>query len=92
MLGGFDSAVPCYAGGIDLEFPLEALLKQTDDNLGKGFRAIKMKVGRAAAVGGPGAGAGDAGSIWGRFSADGGCEYALDGGSIDYSGAGVPGQ
>src|SRR5579875_1727087 len=46
MLGGFDPAVPCYAGGIDLEFPLGALLRQTDDNLAKGFRAIKMKVGR----------------------------------------------
>jgi L-alanine-DL-glutamate epimerase-like enolase superfamily enzyme len=47
MLGGFDPAVPCYAGGIDLDFTLDALLKQTDDNLAKGFRAIKMKVGRA---------------------------------------------
>ncbi|MSP01270.1 MAG: mandelate racemase/muconate lactonizing enzyme family protein [Acetobacteraceae bacterium] len=47
LLGGFDSAVPCYAGGIDLDFTLDALLKQTDDNLAKGFRAIKMKVGRA---------------------------------------------
>ena len=47
LLGGFDPAVPCYAGGIDLEFTLDALLKQTDDNLDKGFRAIKMKVGRA---------------------------------------------
>jgi len=47
MLGGFDRSVPCYAGGIDLEFTLDALLKQTDDNLAKGFRAIKMKVGRA---------------------------------------------
>ena len=47
LLGGFDPAVPCYAGGIDLDFPLDALLKQTDDNLAKGFRAIKMKVGRA---------------------------------------------
>lgn len=47
MLGGFDPAVPCYAGGIDLDFTLDALLKQTDDNLHKGFRAIKMKVGRA---------------------------------------------
>lgn len=46
MLGGFDPAVPCYAGGIDLEFPVDALLRQTDDNLAKGFRAIKMKVGR----------------------------------------------
>lgn len=47
MLGGFDPAVPCYAGGIDLEFPLDALLKQADNFLASGFRAIKMKVGRA---------------------------------------------
>lgn len=46
LLGGFDPAVPCYAGGIDLDFTLDALLRQTDDNLAKGFRAIKMKVGR----------------------------------------------
>ena len=39
--------VPCYAGGIDLDFTLDELLAQTDDNLRKGFRAIKMKVGRA---------------------------------------------
>jgi L-alanine-DL-glutamate epimerase-like enolase superfamily enzyme len=38
--------VPCYAGGIDLDFPLDALLRQTDENLARGFRAIKMKVGR----------------------------------------------
>jgi len=46
LLGGFDANVPCYAGGIDLDLPVDALLQQTDDNLGKGFRAIKMKVGR----------------------------------------------
>jgi L-alanine-DL-glutamate epimerase-like enolase superfamily enzyme len=46
LLGGYDPKVPCYAGGIDLHFPLEKLLAQTDDNLKKGFRAIKMKVGR----------------------------------------------
>jgi L-alanine-DL-glutamate epimerase-like enolase superfamily enzyme len=46
VLGGFDRRVPCYAGGIDLEFPLDALLRQTDGNLARGFRAIKMKVGR----------------------------------------------
>ena len=48
VLGGFDPRVPCYAGGIDLDFPLEALLRQTDDNLARWFRAIKMKVGRPA--------------------------------------------
>jgi L-alanine-DL-glutamate epimerase-like enolase superfamily enzyme len=47
LLGGFDPNVPCYAGGIDLDFPLDRLLAQTDDSLRKGFRAIKMKVGRA---------------------------------------------
>ena len=46
LLGGFDAAVRCYAGGIDLDVPLPQLLRQTDDNLARGFRAIKMKVGR----------------------------------------------
>lgn len=46
LLGGHDPRVPCYAGGIDLDLPLDALRRQTDDNLAKGFRAIKMKVGR----------------------------------------------
>jgi L-alanine-DL-glutamate epimerase-like enolase superfamily enzyme len=46
LLGGFDPRVPCYAGGIDLQFRLDRLLKQTDANLERGFRAIKMKVGR----------------------------------------------
>jgi L-alanine-DL-glutamate epimerase-like enolase superfamily enzyme len=47
LLGGHDPRVPCYAGGIDLDLPLDALLRQTDGNLERGFRAIKMKVGRA---------------------------------------------
>jgi L-alanine-DL-glutamate epimerase-like enolase superfamily enzyme len=46
-LGGFDPGVPCYAGGIDLEFTIDQLMQQTDGFLEKGFRAIKMKVGRA---------------------------------------------
>ncbi len=46
LLGGYDAKVPCYAGGIDLWFSLDRLLAQTDDNLRKGFRAIKMKVAR----------------------------------------------
>jgi L-alanine-DL-glutamate epimerase-like enolase superfamily enzyme len=45
-LGGYDANVPCYAGGIDLGLPLPALIEQTDANLARGFRAIKMKVGR----------------------------------------------
>ncbi|MGJ7511174.1 mandelate racemase/muconate lactonizing enzyme family protein [Variovorax sp. GT1P44] len=46
LLGGHDRRVRCYAGGIDLQLPLDQLLQQTDRNLDKGFRAIKMKVGR----------------------------------------------
>ncbi len=34
LLGGNDANVPCYAGGIDLQFPLEQLLAQTQSNLG----------------------------------------------------------
>lgn len=46
LLGGFDARVPCYAGGIDLQFPLPQLLEQSDGFREAGFRAIKMKVGR----------------------------------------------
>jgi L-alanine-DL-glutamate epimerase-like enolase superfamily enzyme len=46
LLGGNDPAVPCYAGGIDLELTADQLIQQTEGNLAKGFRAIKMKVGR----------------------------------------------
>lgn len=46
FLGGHDPAVPCYAGGIDLDLSVDDLLRQTDGNLEKGFRAIKCKAGR----------------------------------------------
>jgi L-alanine-DL-glutamate epimerase-like enolase superfamily enzyme len=46
LLGGHDPRVSAYAGGIDLYFTLEELQRQTESNLEKGFRAIKMKVGR----------------------------------------------
>jgi L-alanine-DL-glutamate epimerase-like enolase superfamily enzyme len=46
LLGGHDPRVRAYAGGIDLQFPLDRLLRQTEENLGRGFRAIKLKVGR----------------------------------------------
>ncbi|MBV9538018.1 MAG: uroporphyrinogen decarboxylase, partial [Acidisphaera sp.] len=48
LLGGEHAGVPCYAGGIDLELSADDLLRQTDDNLERGFRAIKMKVGSPA--------------------------------------------
>lgn len=46
LLGGHADRVTCYAGGIDLELSVDDLLRQTDGNLEKGFRAIKTKVGR----------------------------------------------
>jgi L-alanine-DL-glutamate epimerase-like enolase superfamily enzyme len=46
LLGGNSNRVSCYAGGIDLDLSVDELLVQTDANLRKGFRAIKMKVGR----------------------------------------------
>jgi L-alanine-DL-glutamate epimerase-like enolase superfamily enzyme len=44
--GAYQSRVPVYAGGIDLELPTQALLEQADELVAAGFRAIKMKVGR----------------------------------------------
>lgn len=46
LLGGHSPAVDAYAGGIDLQFTLDALCKQTEGFLDRGFHAIKMKVGR----------------------------------------------
>ena len=45
-LGGFRDRVSCYAGGIDLHLSPDELIEQTEGNLKRGFRAIKMKVGR----------------------------------------------
>src|SRR5258707_6974553 len=45
LLGGDDAPVPCYAGGIGLYLSVEALLKQNDGNLAKGFRGLKLNVG-----------------------------------------------
>ena len=46
LLGGHSNRVKAYAGGIDLQFSLEALLEQATAFIDRGFRAIKMKVGR----------------------------------------------
>jgi L-alanine-DL-glutamate epimerase-like enolase superfamily enzyme len=46
LLGGYDPKVPVYAGGIDLDFTIDALLEQADRFQAEGFRAIKMKAGR----------------------------------------------
>jgi len=45
LLGGYSGQAKAYAGGIDLQLSTEELLEQTQKNLEKGFRAIKMKVG-----------------------------------------------
>ncbi len=47
LLGGYSPEVRAYAGGIDLQLGPEELVEQTRCNLRKGFRAIKIKVGRA---------------------------------------------
>ncbi len=47
LLGGKENQVPVYAGGIDLQFSVEELLAQAATFMNQGFRAIKMKVGRA---------------------------------------------
>lgn len=46
LLGGYDPAVECYAGGIDLHLVPDELIAQSEKNVARGFRAIKMKVGR----------------------------------------------
>lgn len=46
LLGGCTGSAHAYAGGIDLQLSLDELLEQTNENIKKGFRAIKMKVGR----------------------------------------------
>ena len=46
LWGGYDPVVLVYAGGIDLDFTVDALLDQTDRFRAAGHRAIKMKVGR----------------------------------------------
>ena len=44
--GGARDWTLTYAGGIDLQFPLPKLLTQIEGYLDRGFRAVKIKVGR----------------------------------------------
>ena len=46
LLGGNNPRVKVYAGGVDLYFTTDQLSEQARGFLAKGFRAIKMKVGR----------------------------------------------
>ncbi|MEM0964977.1 MAG: mandelate racemase/muconate lactonizing enzyme family protein [Verrucomicrobiota bacterium] len=46
MAGGADQTCKAYCGGIDLNFPLEKLLKNIKSYLDAGFNGVKIKVGR----------------------------------------------
>lgn len=46
MAGGASDRCLAYAGGIDLNFPLPKLLRQTEGYLAAGFNAVKIKIGQ----------------------------------------------
>ncbi len=46
MAGGASDRCKAYCGGIDLNFPLEKLKKQTEGYLARGFNGIKIKIGQ----------------------------------------------
>jgi L-alanine-DL-glutamate epimerase-like enolase superfamily enzyme len=46
LLGAEAREIPAYGSGVDLPKPLDELLKQTEHFLGRGFRGVKVKVGR----------------------------------------------
>ncbi|MEM8553761.1 MAG: mandelate racemase/muconate lactonizing enzyme family protein [Pseudomonadota bacterium] len=46
VAGGVSDRCKAYAGGIDLNFDLPKLLRQTEGYLGRGFNGIKIKVGQ----------------------------------------------
>ncbi|RMF87047.1 MAG: mandelate racemase/muconate lactonizing enzyme family protein [Nitrospinota bacterium] len=47
LLGGEPKPIMTYAGGIDLYFSTEELVEEMQQFLARGFRAVKMKVGRS---------------------------------------------
>ncbi len=46
MAGGASDRCKAYCGGIDLNFPLPKLLKQTEGYLTAGFNGVKIKIGQ----------------------------------------------
>lgn len=46
VTGGANNTCKAYCGGIDLMFPLEKLLDNIKGYLDKGFKAVKIKIGR----------------------------------------------
>ncbi len=46
LAGGHNHTCKAYCGGIDLQFPLDKLLKNIRSYLEQGFNAVKIKIGR----------------------------------------------
>ena len=46
LAGGVSNRCGAYCGGIDLNFSLDKLLKQTENYLARGFNGVKIKVGQ----------------------------------------------
>ena len=46
MAGGAADRCGAYCGGIDLNFPLPKLIKQTEGYLARGFKGVKIKIGQ----------------------------------------------
>ncbi|MCK0188934.1 mandelate racemase/muconate lactonizing enzyme family protein [Arenibacter sp. F20364] len=46
MAGGAGKTCKAYCGGIDLQFPIEKLLKNMQGYMDRGFNAVKIKIGR----------------------------------------------
>jgi L-alanine-DL-glutamate epimerase-like enolase superfamily enzyme len=46
LAGGRARAIPAYGSGVDLPKPLDGLLRQVEGFLARGFRAVKVKVGK----------------------------------------------
>ena len=66
LLGGYDRKVPCYAGGIDLDLPLDALLRQTDAQSRAGLSRDQDEGRSAPPRRGRGAGRRHAAPSWAR--------------------------
>ena len=46
LAGGRARAIPAYGSGVDLPKPLDGLLRQIEGFLARGFRAVKVKIGK----------------------------------------------
>jgi L-alanine-DL-glutamate epimerase-like enolase superfamily enzyme len=49
LLGAQPREIPAYGSGVDLPKPLDALLKQTEGFLARGFPGVKVKIGKPEA-------------------------------------------